>query len=786
MCNEKIKKMYLCIMKSILTTISLIITLLFCVSCTEQKGDSIAKIIERSHIEYSPKHAHGFDILVDDNGVVTIRISQPWQGATNDDEQHLVIFPDEASAESYDGQHIVGAAERIVCMSTSHIAMLDALGEVESVVGVSGKDYVTNSAVTGNPKVLDVGYDTNLDFEALSMLNPDIVLMYGVTAENSAGVAKLRELEIPYLYLGDYVEESPLGKAEWLVCVAEIIGCRERGIRLFVDIEERYNNVKSSVVRDDNAPKVMFNLPYQDVWYMPSDDSYMVRLVEDAGGQYIYKGINPTGGSKGISLEEAYGLVSRADIWLNVGQCKSMEELITSVPNFAECNVVERGAIYNNNRRLSKAGGSDFWESAIVHPDVVLADLVSIMSGEPHELYYYRSLGSDVKSAVLAHSNISESDTPTKANHSTTHNALWGIILLIILALSITYAIWSYFERGALRHALLFTLLVVALAALAIGDLLIGSSTIPISDVWAALTGGNTTAEYAVIINKLRLPKVIVAIMAGMALAASGLQMQTLFRNPLAGPYVLGINAGASLGVALFTLALPMLGGVAGGIFARMGITAMAWIGAAAILLMMMAVSRRIGNISVILILGMMLGSAISAVVGILQYLGTEESLKSFVVWTMGSLSTVTLDDLYILVPVVAIGLGLSFVAIKSLNMLLLGEEYARTVGLNVRFSRGVIFLATTLLAATITAYCGPIGFIGLAMPHLARMTFRTADHRVLMPAAMLWGGVSMLLCCILCDIVAHSGVMLPINTITSLLGIPIIIVVIIRNRNRQ
>ncbi len=770
-------------MKRALATIFTIVTLLLCVGCTERTNNSLADILERSHTQYSPKHASGFDILVDDSGVTTIRVSQPWQGATEGDEQYLVIFPDEQSAEGYEGQYIVGAAQRVVCMSSSYIAMLDALGETSNIVGVSGKQYILNPAIADNASVKDVGYDTNLDYETLSLLNPDIVLMYGISADNSAVTSKLRELGIPYLYLGDYVEESPLGKAEWLVCVAEIMGCAERGIRLFEDIEERYNAVRNSVVSSDNPPTVMFNLPYQDVWYMPSDDSYMVRLVEDAGGEYIYKGINPTGGSKGISLEEAYGLVSRADIWLNVGQCKSMEEVVAAVPSFVECSVVQRGAVYNNNLRLSEAGGSDFWESAIVHPDIVLSDLVSIIGGEPRELYYFRSLGGDVASATLTHNDISDSDDMQPSTRATSHSSLWGIVLIVILALCSAYALRNYFERGATRHALLFTLLAIATIALAIGDLLIGSSSIPMSDVWAALTGGDTSAEYAVIINKLRLPKVIVAIIAGMALAASGLQMQTLFRNPLAGPYVLGINAGASLGVALFTLALPMLGGVAGGIFARMGITAMAWLGAAAILLIMMVVSRRIGNINVILILGMMLGSAISAAVGILQYIGTEESLKSFVVWTMGSLSTVTIDDLCILVPVVTVGLGLSMVAIKSLNMLLLGEGYARTVGLNVRFSRGVIFLATTLLAATVTAYCGPIGFIGLAMPHLARMTFRTADHRVLMPASMLWGAVSMLLCCMLCDIVAHSGVMLPINTITSLLGIPIIIVVIFRNR---
>ncbi len=332
---------------------------------------------------------------------------------------------------------------------------------------------------------------------------------------------------------------------------------------------------------------------------------------------------------------------------------------------------------------------------------------------------------------------------------------------------------------------LLFAVLGISLVALAVGDLLTGTTNVPLADVSAALTGGTTTEEYRIIVNELRLPKVLVAAFAGMALAASGLQMQTLFRNPLAGPYVLGINSGASLGVALFTLALPMMGGMSSWL-ARLGLTGMAWIGSAAILVLVMFLSRKIKSISVILILGMMLGSAISAVVGILQYMGTEESLKAFVVWTMGSLSTVTAEDLRLLIPVVVVGLVLAIAVVKPLNMLLLGESYARTMGLRVRVARTAIFLSTTLLAGTITAFCGPVGFIGLAMPHLARMTFRTADHRLLMPASMLWGAVAMLLCCLATDIVARGGVMLPINTVTSLLGIPIIIIVVIRNRNRR
>lgn len=332
---------------------------------------------------------------------------------------------------------------------------------------------------------------------------------------------------------------------------------------------------------------------------------------------------------------------------------------------------------------------------------------------------------------------------------------------------------------------MLFVVLAIACVVVAVGDILIGTTKLSLMEVWGVLCGSTADATLETIIFRMRIPKVVVAVAAGMALSASGLQMQTLFRNPLAGPYVLGVNSGASLGVALFTLATPMFAITNMPFLMSFGVTGVAWIGSALILLLVMWLSRRIRNINTILIVGMMLSSAISAVVGILQYMGSEEALKSFVVWTMGSVATVTLEQLWVLVPVVAIGLVLGIVAIKPLNMLLLGEAYARTMGLNVRRSRMIIFLSTTLLAGSITAFCGPIGFIGLAMPHVARITFRTADHRVLMPATLLWGALSMLLCTLVCDVVARSGVMLPVNTITSLLGIPVIIYVVLRNSNR-
>lgn len=329
------------------------------------------------------------------------------------------------------------------------------------------------------------------------------------------------------------------------------------------------------------------------------------------------------------------------------------------------------------------------------------------------------------------------------------------------------------------RNRLLFILLSLMCIALLIADLALGSTDIALKEVWAALTGGEVDEVARTIILKIRLTKAVVAVAAGAALSASGLAMQTLFRNPLAGPYVLGVSSGASLGVALFLLGAPLLDVAGGSMMQSVGLAGAAWIGSALILAMVLAVSRRIKDIMVILILGMMFSSAVDSVVQILQYLSNEAALKAFVVWTMGSLGDVTGEQLVVLLPVVVVGLVLSVAAIKPLNLLLLGENYARTMGLNVRRSRMMILSATVLLAGTITAFCGPIGFIGLAVPHVARMVFSSADHRTLMPASMLLGAVVMLVC----DLVSKQ-LGFPINTITALLGIPIVVLVVVRKKS--
>ena len=329
------------------------------------------------------------------------------------------------------------------------------------------------------------------------------------------------------------------------------------------------------------------------------------------------------------------------------------------------------------------------------------------------------------------------------------------------------------------RSTILFCTLSALVVLLFAADIAVGSVNIPLRDIWATLTGGECDAVTAKIIIDIRLIKAFVAILAGATLSVSGLQMQTLFRNPLAGPYVLGVSSGASLGVALFILGAPLLGFTASPLLTTLGTAGAAWLGAAAILALVASVSRRIKDIMVILILGMMIGSAVSAIVQILQYLSNEEALKSFIVWTMGSLGDVTSSQLLLVAPAIIAGLIIAVSVIKPMNMLLLGESYARTMGLNISRTRTLILLSTTLLAGTVTAFCGPIGFIGLAIPHVARILFRNADHRILLPAAAMAGAISLLVCDIFSKLLA-----LPVNTITALLGIPIVIWVVIKNKN--
>lgn len=313
-------------------------------------------------------------------------------------------------------------------------------------------------------------------------------------------------------------------------------------------------------------------------------------------------------------------------------------------------------------------------------------------------------------------------------------------------------------------------------------DIFFGSVSIKASDVIKAIFT-NADNNFEIIILKFRLPKAITALTVGVALSLSGLQMQTVFRNPMAGPYVLGISSGASLGVAFVILGFSSnittvsLNGLGNWI-----LVAASWIGAGAVMLLIMVISSKVKDIMTILILGIMLSSGISAIVTIMQYFSNETLLKAYVIWTMGSLGNLTASQLNVLLISVLAGVIMSLFSSKMLNALLLGENYASSIGLNVRIARAVIFTCTSILAGSVTAFCGPIGFIGIAVPHIVRILFKTSDHKILIPGTILMGGAVMLISDIISQLPGSESV-LPVNAVTSLIGIPVVIWVILRNR---
>ena len=344
---------------------------------------------------YTPTYATGFRIVGAEGKQSTIiRVNNPWQSADEVETMLFIARGGEKAPNGFRGQVLQGDAKRVVCMSSSHIAMLDAIGAVESVVGVSGKNFITNPYVVAHQRTIaDVGYDGNMNFELLVAQQPDIVLLYGVTGACTME-SKLDELGIPYIYVGEYVEEDPLGKAEWLIALAEIVGLRQQGLTYFSELPQRYEQLKSmAAAAQTPAPKVMLNTPYADSWFMPSTTSYMARLIADAGGDYIYKR-NTANHSLPIDMEDAALLTTQADVWINVGNVNSVADLCRQFPKFAQMPCVQRGEVYNCDKRRVLGGGNDYWESGVVHPDVILRDLIKIFHPElvSEEFVYYRKI----------------------------------------------------------------------------------------------------------------------------------------------------------------------------------------------------------------------------------------------------------------------------------------------------------------------------------------------------------------------------------------------------------
>lgn len=341
-------------------------------------------------------------------------------------------------------------------------------------------------------------------------------------------------------------------------------------------------------------------------------------------------------------------------------------------------------------------------------------------------------------------------------------------------------------KRPVALYMLLITLLIFVFFLL---NILLGSIQIPFRDVWHILWGDyNRNEIWQNIVWKSRIPQALTALVAGAGLSVSGLQMQTVFRNPLAGPSVLGISSGASMGVAFVVLLSGTIGGVAlskVGVMGEIALTISAIIGSLSIMALIIFVSQKVkGNVT-LLIIGVMVGYVANAVIGVLKYFSVEEDIRAYVIWGLGSFARVSGNQMTLFVSIMLVLLPLSFLLVKTLNLLLLGDAYARNLGLNIRRARLQVITCSGVLVAIVTAYCGPIIFLGLAVPHLCRSLFRTSDHRILMPASLLMGGAMALVCNLIARMPGFEGA-LPVNSVTALVGAPVVISVLFNKRRND
>ncbi len=339
------------------------------------------------------------------------------------------------------------------------------------------------------------------------------------------------------------------------------------------------------------------------------------------------------------------------------------------------------------------------------------------------------------------------------------------------------------------KNTVLLGILLLLIFILFFLNMVLGSVNIPLRSVWNILTGsGNEPLTWQNILWKSRYPQALTALVAGAGLSISGLQMQTVFRNPLAGPSVLGISSGASLGVAFVVLFSGSIGGVALshlGFIGEVALSIAAIAGSLSVMALIVYASHKVkGNVT-LLIIGVMIGYLATAIIGILKFFSVEEDIKAYVIWGLGSFSRVSGNQMMLFVTIMVILIPLSFLLVKTLNLLMLGDEYARNLGLNFKGARILVISCSGVLTALVTAYCGPIIFLGLAVPHLCRTLFQTSDHRILMPATLVMGAALALACNLIARMPGFEGA-LPVNSVTALIGAPVVASVLFRKRKSE
>jgi len=350
---------------------------------------------EKREIE-SNKYARGFKIENTEN-LIKLSVFNPWEKARNISYDYYLIHENTDIPDSLSGKRIIRTpVRRIICMSTSHLGFIDVLGENESVVGVSGVNYVSNAEIIRNYKsgnVVDVGYGENLNYEIILEQRPDLVMLYGVDSDVITSAAKLEELGISVIMNAEYLEETPLGKTEWIRFVGALYAKEAEAEKYFNEIEEKYNSLKELVKEKKVKPKILVGSPYSDSWWIPGGNSYLANLIKDAGGDYLGKD-NLSHESYVISFENALIFGNEADIWINLGLISSKQEIIATDRRFVNFGVLKNGRIFNNINKLSEGGGNDFWESGTVFPNLILRDLISIFYPDAiqEEMIYYKEL----------------------------------------------------------------------------------------------------------------------------------------------------------------------------------------------------------------------------------------------------------------------------------------------------------------------------------------------------------------------------------------------------------
>jgi len=374
-------------MKSTIKYILLFPILLLIQNC--KSGDN-----KTENYELSNEYARYFNIGHDADSSFRLLINENWNGENRVCKYKLVSRDENGEADSDAGQ-IAIPLRRVVCMSTSHISYINALGKGNTIVAISGAQYVSDSSINSaikSGRIVDIGFESSINYELLLSLSPDVVFTYGISGENNTYIDKIRDLGIKVIVLGDYIEEHPLGKLEYLKLFGKLYGEVQRADSLYKSVSERYSANKRSVEGIAIKPKVLVNAPWKDVWYIPGEKSYMNYLISDAGGEIL---LCKEGRSNPHNIEEVFIEAYKADFWLNPNFYSTLKELSSSNPLFSKLSVLSKGKVYNNTKRNTARGGSDFWERGVIEPDVILNDLIKILHpgyGDGGDLKYYLGL----------------------------------------------------------------------------------------------------------------------------------------------------------------------------------------------------------------------------------------------------------------------------------------------------------------------------------------------------------------------------------------------------------